>query len=86
MSGVWCSYSSFLVSYRYLTYVIAPPSVTLIEGTVTSLQEEDGCVTGVQYKEKETGDIKVRLSFLPFSPTSWRESVCFMLFMTNCVP
>lgn len=40
--------------------LIAPPSVTFIEGTVTSLQEEDGCVTGVQYKDKETGDIKVR--------------------------
>lgn len=26
---------------------------------MTSLQEEDGCVTGVQYKDKETGDIKV---------------------------
>lgn len=40
--------------------VIVPPSVTFIEGTVTSLQEEDGCVTGLQYKDKETGDIKVR--------------------------
>ncbi|PWA32385.1 hypothetical protein CCH79_00012003 [Gambusia affinis] len=29
-----------------------------IEGTVSSLLEEDGCVTGVQYKDKETGDIK----------------------------
>nr|XP_046255682.1 squalene monooxygenase [Scatophagus argus] len=36
----------------------AEPNVTFIEGTVTSLQEEDGCVTGVQYKDKETGDIK----------------------------
>lgn len=40
--------------------LIAPPSVTIIEGTVTSLQEEDGCVTGVQYKDKESGDVKVR--------------------------
>ncbi|XP_054477983.1 squalene monooxygenase [Anoplopoma fimbria] len=37
---------------------LAQPNVTFIEGSVTSLQEEDGCVTGVQYKEKETGDIK----------------------------
>ncbi|KAM7382454.1 hypothetical protein PAMP_002181 [Pampus punctatissimus] len=37
---------------------LAEPNVTFIEGTVTSLEEEDGCVTGVQYKEKETGDIK----------------------------
>uniref|UniRef100_A0A8C4FCQ8 Squalene monooxygenase n=1 Tax=Dicentrarchus labrax TaxID=13489 RepID=A0A8C4FCQ8_DICLA len=37
---------------------LAEPNVTFIEGTVTSLQEEDGCVTGIQYKNKETGDIK----------------------------
>ncbi|XP_040900643.1 squalene monooxygenase [Toxotes jaculatrix] len=37
---------------------LAEPNVTFVEGTVTSLQEEDGCVTGVQYKDKETGDIK----------------------------
>ncbi|CAN9514141.1 unnamed protein product [Ophioblennius macclurei] len=37
---------------------LAEPNVTLVEGTVTSLQEEEGCVTGVQYKDKETGDIK----------------------------
>ena len=36
------------------------PSVTIMEGTVSSLLEEDGCVTGVQYKDKETGDVKVR--------------------------
>lgn len=40
--------------------LIAPPSVTFVEGTVTSLQEEDGCVTGLQYKDKATGDVKVR--------------------------
>ncbi|XP_056142644.1 squalene monooxygenase [Lampris incognitus] len=34
------------------------PNVTFVEGTVTSLVEEDGCVTGVQYKDKETGDVK----------------------------
>ncbi|KAM7420222.1 hypothetical protein PAMA_014764 [Pampus argenteus] len=37
---------------------LAEPNVTFIEGTVTSLEEEGGCVTGVQYKDKETGDIK----------------------------
>nr|XP_020467248.1 squalene monooxygenase [Monopterus albus] len=36
----------------------AEPNVTFIEGTVTSLQEEEGCITGVQYKEKETGETK----------------------------
>uniref|UniRef100_A0A1A8PMP5 Squalene monooxygenase n=4 Tax=Nothobranchius TaxID=28779 RepID=A0A1A8PMP5_9TELE len=34
------------------------PNVTFIEGTVTSLQEEDGRVTGVQYLDKNTGNIK----------------------------
>ncbi|XP_034729946.1 squalene monooxygenase [Etheostoma cragini] len=37
---------------------LAQPNVTFVEGTVTHLQEVDGCVTGVQYKDKETGDIK----------------------------
>ncbi|XP_069558238.1 squalene monooxygenase [Brachyistius frenatus] len=37
---------------------LAEPNVTFIEGTVSSLLEEHGCVTGVQYREKETGDIK----------------------------
>ncbi|XP_032375315.1 squalene monooxygenase [Etheostoma spectabile] len=37
---------------------LAQPNVTFVEGIVTHLQEEDGCVTGVQYKDKETGDIK----------------------------
>ncbi|XP_070692116.1 squalene monooxygenase [Pempheris klunzingeri] len=37
---------------------LAEPNVTFIEGTVTSLQEENGCVTGLQYRDKETGDTK----------------------------
>ncbi|XP_067458472.1 squalene monooxygenase [Thunnus thynnus] len=37
---------------------LAEPNVTVVEGTVTSLEEEDGCVTGVHYKDKETGDVK----------------------------
>ncbi|XP_030013840.1 squalene monooxygenase [Sphaeramia orbicularis] len=37
---------------------MAEPNVTFIEGTVTSLDEEDGSVTGVHYKDKETGDVK----------------------------
>lgn len=37
----------------------AEPNVNMVEGMVsTLLEEEDGCVTGVQYKDKETGDIK----------------------------
>lgn len=45
--------------------VIAPPSVTFIEGTVTSLLEEDGCVAGLQYKDRETGDTKVKTLHAP---------------------
>ncbi|XP_070768712.1 squalene monooxygenase [Enoplosus armatus] len=37
---------------------LSEPNVTFVEGTVTSLQEEDGCVTGLHYKDKETGDVK----------------------------
>ncbi|XP_014912883.1 squalene monooxygenase [Poecilia latipinna] len=37
---------------------MAESNVRFIEGTVSSLLEEDGCVTGVQYKDRETGDIK----------------------------
>ncbi|XP_051920694.1 squalene monooxygenase [Hippocampus zosterae] len=36
----------------------AEPNVTFIEGTVTSMEEDDGCVTGIQYKDKHTGDLK----------------------------
>jgi len=35
-------------------------SAKFIEGTVLQLLEEDDCVVGVQYKDKETGDTKVR--------------------------
>lgn len=60
--------------------VIAPPSVTFIEGTVTSLQEDDGCVTGIQYKDKETGDIKVRrgnfIFLFPTPPSAHGQTYC----------
>lgn len=35
-------------------------SAKFIEGTVLQLLEEDDCVVGVQYKDKETGETKVR--------------------------
>lgn len=42
-------------------------SAKFIEGTVLQLLEEDDCIVGVQYKDKETGDTKVRqLSVLNF--------------------
>ncbi|EMP30287.1 Squalene monooxygenase [Chelonia mydas] len=37
---------------------MAEPNSKFIEGTVLQLLEEDDCVVGVQYKDKETGDIK----------------------------
>ncbi|XP_077576122.1 squalene monooxygenase [Stigmatopora nigra] len=36
----------------------AEPNVTFIEGTVTTLEDEDGCVTGIHYKDKNSGDVK----------------------------
>ncbi|XP_069051000.1 squalene monooxygenase isoform X1 [Lepisosteus oculatus] len=36
----------------------AEPNVKFIEGTVTNLLEEEGSVAGIQYKDKETGEIK----------------------------
>uniref|UniRef100_A0A7N6BTA4 Squalene monooxygenase n=1 Tax=Anabas testudineus TaxID=64144 RepID=A0A7N6BTA4_ANATE len=46
----------FIVALRRAA--LAEPNVTLVEGTVSSLLEEEGCVTGVQYKDKETGDLR----------------------------
>lgn len=37
-------------------------SAKFIEGTVIQLLEKDECVTGIVYKDKETGDTKVRFS------------------------
>ncbi|XP_078542910.1 squalene monooxygenase [Lissotriton helveticus] len=37
---------------------MAEPNTNFIEGTVTRLLEENDSVIGVQYKDKETGDIK----------------------------
>ncbi|NWX38831.1 ERG1 monooxygenase, partial [Steatornis caripensis] len=37
---------------------MAEPNAKFIEGTVLELLEEDDCVVGVQYKDKETGDTK----------------------------
>lgn len=44
-----------------IALVVHSCSVMFVEGTVTSLLEEDGCVTGVQYREKDAGKIKVHL-------------------------
>uniref|UniRef100_A0A3Q2ZFJ9 Squalene monooxygenase n=1 Tax=Kryptolebias marmoratus TaxID=37003 RepID=A0A3Q2ZFJ9_KRYMA len=59
----------------------AEPNVTFVEGTVSSLQEEDGCVTGAQYKDKETGDIKVVRAALTVVADG-----CFSKFRKSLVP
>ncbi|TRY74384.1 hypothetical protein DNTS_032064 [Danionella cerebrum] len=50
-------------------------NVSFIEGTVTYLEEEDGCVTGVQYKEKDSGKMK-RLH----APLTVVADGCFSIF------
>lgn len=42
--------------------------MTYIEASATKLLEENGVVTGVQYKEKESDELKVRhLVFVNFT-------------------
>ncbi|XP_048058855.1 LOW QUALITY PROTEIN: squalene monooxygenase [Megalobrama amblycephala] len=41
---------------------LAEPNVRFIEGSVTYLEEENGCVTGIQYKDKHSGRIKVKVT------------------------
>ncbi|KAK1172489.1 squalene monooxygenase [Acipenser oxyrinchus oxyrinchus] len=55
-------------------------NVKLIEGTVTNLQEEEGCVTGIQYKDKETGDVKEL-----HAPLTVVADGCFSKFRKNLV-
>lgn len=56
--------------------VIAPPSVTFIEGTVSNLLEEDGCVAGLQYKDRETGDTKVNPAALENNLFASHHPIC----------
>ncbi|MBN3306103.1 ERG1 monooxygenase, partial [Amia calva] len=58
----------------------AQPNVKFIEGTVTNLQEEDGSVTGIQYKDKETGDIKEI-----HAPLTVVADGCFSKFRKNLI-
>ncbi|KAM5157711.1 squalene monooxygenase [Mantella aurantiaca] len=46
----------FIMGLRKMA--MAEPNTRYIEGTVQQLIEEDGAVLGVQYKDKETGDVK----------------------------
>uniref|UniRef100_A0A3Q3XCU9 Squalene monooxygenase n=1 Tax=Mola mola TaxID=94237 RepID=A0A3Q3XCU9_MOLML len=59
----------------------AEPNVTFIEGTVSSLQEEGGCVTGLQYRQKHTGDVKEIHAALTIVADG-----CFSKFRKSLVP
>ncbi|XP_068180147.1 squalene monooxygenase [Antennarius striatus] len=60
---------------------LAEQNVTFIEGTVTSLQEEDDCVTGIQYRDKATGDVKEIQAALTIVADG-----CFSKFRKSLVP
>ncbi|XP_005082807.1 squalene monooxygenase [Mesocricetus auratus] len=55
-NGVAFHHGKFIMSLRKAA--MAEPNVKFIEGVVLQLLEEDDAVTGVQYKDKETGDTK----------------------------
>lgn len=55
-NGIAFHHGKFIMSLRKAA--MAEPNVKFIEGVVLQLLEEGGAVTGVQYKDKETGDTK----------------------------
>ncbi|NXE48639.1 ERG1 monooxygenase, partial [Casuarius casuarius] len=55
-SGKSFHHGHFIMGLRRAA--MAEPNAKFIEGTVLQLLEEEDCVVGVQYKDKETGDIK----------------------------
>ncbi|XP_008843680.1 squalene monooxygenase isoform X2 [Nannospalax galili] len=55
-SGIAFHHGKFIMGLRKAA--MAEPNVKFIEGVVLQLLEEDDAVMGVQYKDKETGDIK----------------------------
>ncbi|XP_075405394.1 squalene monooxygenase [Tenrec ecaudatus] len=56
LSGRAFHHGRFISSLR--KRAMAEPNAKFIEGVVLQLLEEDDAVTGVQYRDKETGDIK----------------------------
>ncbi|NWX87301.1 ERG1 monooxygenase, partial [Nothoprocta ornata] len=56
VSGRSFHHGQFIMGLRRAA--MAEPNAKFIEGTVLQLLEEEDCVVGVQYKDKETGDIK----------------------------
>lgn len=56
---VWCLEMLAALIFHSVLNPLFCFSAKFIEGTVVELLEEDDCVVGVQYKDKETGDTKV---------------------------
>ncbi|XP_059424393.1 squalene monooxygenase-like [Carassius carassius] len=59
---------------------LAEPNVKFVEGTVTSLEEEDGSVTGIKYREKDSGIIKE-----VHAPLTVVADGCFSKFRKNLI-
>uniref|UniRef100_A0AAY4CDU4 Squalene monooxygenase n=1 Tax=Denticeps clupeoides TaxID=299321 RepID=A0AAY4CDU4_9TELE len=59
---------------------LAEPNVRFIEGTVTSLEEEDGCVVGTRYRDKKSGDTKEI-----HAPLTVVADGCFSKFRKNLI-
>ncbi|XP_066501556.1 squalene monooxygenase [Hoplias malabaricus] len=80
--GVQCGrafhHGRFIMGLRRVA--LKEPNVTFVEGTVTSLEEEDGCVTGIQYREKDSGKIKEI-----YAPLTVVADGCFSKFRKNLV-
>ncbi|NWZ45832.1 squalene monooxygenase [Haliaeetus albicilla] len=55
-SGRSFHHGQFIMGLRRAA--MAEPNAKFIEGTVLQLLEEDDCVVGVQYRDRETGDTK----------------------------
>ncbi|KAM8847145.1 squalene monooxygenase [Synchiropus picturatus] len=80
--GVQCGrafhHGRFIMGLRRAA--MAESNVTFIEGTVTRMEEEDGCVTGVQYRDKATAEVK-----LLHAPLTVVADGCFSKFRKTLV-
>ncbi|XP_064410505.1 squalene monooxygenase isoform X2 [Latimeria chalumnae] len=73
---------------------MAESNIKFIEGSVTHLLEEDGRVNGVQYKDKESGDVKELLApitivadglFSKFRKNLISNKVCISSHFVGCI-
>ncbi|KAM9797900.1 squalene monooxygenase [Neosynchiropus ocellatus] len=80
--GVQCGrafhHGRFIMGLRRAA--MAETNVTFVEGTVTRMEEEDGSVTGVQYRDKATGEVK-----LLHAPLTVVADGCFSKFRKSLV-